>query len=241
MTTPAELIQMSLKTAGVLGVGQSALAEDTNDAFKILNWMVAEWRTQRWIIYVLEDLSKTSTGAQSYTVGPAGDFNITVRPPVIESAYVRLLSAQPNPVDYPLAPIYSREQYSMIALKNLSSWPNYYFYETAYPLGNFFPWPIPTATQYQLHIVVRKALDEFTSLGQTIVLPHEYESAIHWNLTKRLLAQYRMPPDVQITMQAKDSLQKIKSANLQLPELQIPGALWGNGSYNIYSDTFGRP
>ena len=36
-TTPGDIIQLALKTANVLGVGQTASAEDTNDAFNVMN------------------------------------------------------------------------------------------------------------------------------------------------------------------------------------------------------------
>ena len=40
-TTPSDLITLALKTANVLGVGQTASAEDMNDAFNLLNMMMA--------------------------------------------------------------------------------------------------------------------------------------------------------------------------------------------------------
>ena len=69
MTTPQDIIRAALKKAGVLGVGQSALAEDTNDAYDDMQDMLGQWQRKRWLIWHLVDYSVLSTGAQSYSVG----------------------------------------------------------------------------------------------------------------------------------------------------------------------------
>lgn len=89
MTTPLDIINLALKDAGVLGVGQTALAEDVNDALQRLNWMISQWAKQRWLVYHLIDLPLISTGAQSYSIGPGGDFETSTRPDKIESAFMR--------------------------------------------------------------------------------------------------------------------------------------------------------
>jgi hypothetical protein len=76
--TPLDLITLALKKAGVVGVGQTPEAEDTNDAFSDLNMMLGQWNRRRWLVYHLLDVAKVSTGAASYTVGPNGGL---CRPP----------------------------------------------------------------------------------------------------------------------------------------------------------------
>lgn len=90
MTTPVELINLALKQAGVLGVGQTASAEDTNDAFRLLNMMLAQWSLKRNIVYRITDTAFAATGAETYTVGPGGDFNMP-RPSKLVGAYCRQL------------------------------------------------------------------------------------------------------------------------------------------------------
>lgn len=237
MTTPLDIIKLALKNAGVLGVGQTPLAEDLNDAFKLLNWMLGQWQRKRWLIYHLVDLAKTSTGAQSYTVGPAGDFNIATRPDRLESAFFRqTVQSQPNQIDYPLEILQSREDYNNIALKQLTSFPSYIFYDSAFPLGSVYPWPVPQATIYAVHITVKAVLAQFTSVEQTIVLPDEYMAAIHYNLTARLYGAYTRPPDPVIIGLAKDALNVIRGANVQIARLTMPADLTRPGVYNPYSD-----
>lgn len=237
MTTPADIINLALKDSGVLGVGQTALAEDTNDAFIRLNYMLGSWQRKRWLIYHLVDYSKVSTGAQSYTVGPAGDIPISPRPDSIESAFFRQITqSQPSQVDYPLEIIESYETYSRIALKQLQNFPQFLFYDSGFPLGVIHNYPVIQATLYELHIQVKETLNQFTSLGQTINLPLEYMSAIHYNLCGRLRPAYQLPPDPSITALALESLNVIRGANAQIPRLQMPLELTRQGIYNVYSD-----
>jgi hypothetical protein len=240
MTTPQDIIRQALKKAGVLGVGQTALAEDTNDAYYDLQDMLGQWQRKRWLIWHLVDYAFTSTGAISYTVGPGGNFAISPRPDRIESAFFRQTvgNIPPNQIDYPLDIIEAREDYNRITLKQLQSFPQYLFYDSAFPTGLIYPWPVVQANLYEIHITVKETLAQFTSLNQTINLPLEYMAALKFNLAVRLKQAYQMQPDAALIALAKDSLNVIRNANVQIAQLQCPPGLKRNGLYNIYSDTF---
>ena len=64
LTTPQALITFGLRANGILGVGQSALAEDYQDAFSALNGMIAQWNVRRWMIYheITESLATDGRG-----------------------------------------------------------------------------------------------------------------------------------------------------------------------------------
>lgn len=236
MTTPRALITMALKDAGIIGQGQTASAEDMSDAFIKLNQMLAQWRSKRWLVYRLSDNAFTSTGAVSYTVGPSGNFNV-VRPDRIEGAYYRQVTqTAPNQTDYPLKLIQSREDYSRISLKQLSGPAEYIWYDSQFPLGSVFPWPVLQASIWALHILLKEPLPQFTSLSETVLLPLEYEPAITWNLGVRLRPAYQLPPDIGIANMANESLNVLKTANAQVPRLQMPRTLIAPGVYNIYAD-----
>lgn len=236
MTTPIEIITLALKDSGVLGVGQTALAEDANDAFTRLNYMLAQWARKRWLVWHLKDVSKVSTGATSYTVMTGGDFNVA-RPDRIEAAFIRQLSTGSiNAIDTPLIILEAREDYNRIALKTMQSFSNYVFYDSAYPNGVLYPWPVPQADIYEIHITVKEPISQFTTLNQTIVMPPEYMAALHYNLIQRLRAAYQLPPDPEINALARDALNTIRGANTQIQLLEMPEGLARNGLYNIYSD-----
>jgi hypothetical protein len=241
MPTVLDLVNLSLFSAGIVGTGQTASAQDANNAYTMLNYMLSEWQRKRWLVWHLVDLAVVSNGSVSYTVGPGGNINVPQRPDRLEAAYLRqLVAAPPFQVDFPIQILEAREDYSRISLKELTSFTRYMWYDAAYPLGAIFPWPLPNATIYELHILIKEQLSQFTSLSQTFNLPLEYENTIHWNLTDRLIAAYQVPLDPdqrnKIERLAKDSLNTIRKANAQIPRLTMPTNLIRPGVYNPYSD-----
>lgn len=238
--TPGRLITRALKKTGVLGVGQTASAEDMADAFDDLNDMVGQWARKRWLIYHLRDEWVTSTGAEFYTIGPAGDFNIP-RPDRLEFAFFRQLGSSNKPVDYPLELLQAYEDYARITIKDLQGFPLSAFYDSAleapYGTGKIYCWPVIPPTQYELHILVKQPLGGFFSLTQSINLPPEYNEALLYNLACRLRPSYQLPPDPQLTAIALAALNVIKIANAQIPLLRLPTAVIQNGiPYNIFSN-----
>lgn len=239
--TANSLITQALKVSGVLGQGQIASAEDMNDALQHMNQMLAQWRTQRWLVYRLADVSKVSTGAQSYTVGPGGDFNVA-RPEQIASGFFRQLNPTAGTsglVDFNMSIIRSRQDYNSIALKQMPSFPQAVFYDNTYPLGTLLLWPVPN-TNFEIHISVLQDLEQIDSLIQVINLPMQYDAALMWNLAARLRPSYQLPPDQTVTAMAKVALNVIRNATDQVPLAQIDPALTGIGGarYDMYSDTF---
>ena len=237
-TTALDIINLAYKDAGVLGVGQSLLAEDVNDALVRMNMMIAQWRVKRWMVWHLVDKSVVSTGAQSYTVGPGGDIDVPVRPDKLESAFFRMLAggSGTQAVDYPLQILFSMEDYARITLKQLVSFSQCIFYDSAYPIGRIYPWPIPQANLYEVHILLKETLAEFTDLTTAFTFPPEYLAALHYNLVVRTRAAYRLPPDPTYEGLAADAMQTVRSANTQIPSLVMPDNLVRPGVYNIYSD-----
>lgn len=238
MTTAADIINLAMKNAGVLGVGQTLLSEDMNDAFRLLNMMIAQWATKRWLIWHNVDKSVVSTGAQSYTIGPGGNINVTVRPGMLEAAYLRLLAgpAASMAVDFPLKLIFSMEDYSRITLKTLGTFSNSIFYDKGNTLGVLYPWPIPQASLYEIHVIVKDVLSTFSQITSNFAFPAEYEAALHYNLSRRLRQAYRLPVDPDLNDLATESLQTIRDANAQIAQLIMPDNLIRPGIYNIYSD-----
>lgn len=236
-TTPGDIIQLALKTANVLGVGQTASAEDTNDAFNLMNMMMAQWQRRRYMVYQLITASKQATGQEVYTVGPGADFDIP-RPAKLESAFFRQLSGGPQPVDYPFTILRAREDYNRISIKSLNAFPQYVFYDGGNPLGNLYAWPIPN-NQYEIFITVMQQLQQFETIADEITLPPEYKAALLWNLTLELYPVYGLQVNEVVARKAEASMRIIEEANTQLPRLSMPAALQGRpGTYNIYGDFY---
>jgi hypothetical protein len=237
VTTPLDIINFALKDAGVTGSGITPNAEETNDAFTRINWMLAQWQRKRWLVWHLVDLVCSATGANSYSIGPGQQFDVVKRPAKLESAFLRQTTdVGPSNVDYPLEIINAYEDWAMVALKTLVSFPSYVFYDTGFPIGTLYFWPVPQAGLYEMHIQVVEQLTQFTTLVQDINLPEEYIAAIHYNLAVRLAPAYGQQVNPAVVALARDSLNVIRMANVQIGRLHMPGDLIRPGIYNPYSD-----
>lgn len=232
INTPYDLILQALKRTGVIGQGQTPDAEQMNDAFDDLNGMIAQWNRKRWLVWAIDDIAFTSTGALTYTIGPAADFD-TPRPDKIEAAYIRLLPVSNNqPIDTWLDIINSHEDYATITLKNLQTWPTNVFYDSQFPVGVLNFWPIAPANMFEMHVLVKNQIVPFTSIQEVISdqVPPEYFEALSWNLAARLRPSYQLPPDIQITNLAKIALNVLRQANVQVSTLKMPYGVPSNNS-----------
>src|ERR1700761_4882147 len=138
MATARDFIILALKEAGVLGVGQTPLAEDINDCFVLLNRMLAQWQRRRWLVPNLIDIKAIGNGQISNLIGPGQYYN-SPRPDKIQAAYFKQLNSGNTvntDVSYMLRPIWSYENYAEVQLKSLATWPQYFFYDAAFPYGN---------------------------------------------------------------------------------------------------------
>lgn len=166
--TARDICTLALKEAGVLGVGQTALAEDINDVFTLLNRMMAQWQKKRWIVPSLYDISTIGNGAVSNPIGPGQYWN-ALRPDKVQAAYfLQNPTNTSNAVSFNLIPITSYENYVQIALKKLPSWPQYFFYDAAFPNGNVFIWPIPDNT-YEIHLILKSPIAFTTEIETGII------------------------------------------------------------------------
>jgi hypothetical protein len=142
------------------------------------------------------------------------------------------------PVDYPLQVLRAKEDYDRISIKTLNAFPQYVFYDSTFPVGNVFVWPVPN-NQYQIFLTVMTQLQAFQNLSEVIVMPNEYLDAMHWNLADRILTIYGLPENPKITRYAEVSMRAIMENNSQIPLLHMPVALRGkSGAYNIYGDFY---
>lgn len=238
-TTWADVISLALRNAGVIGQGQTAGAQDLNDACAMMNDMIAQWQQRRYLVYHLVEYTVPANGSQSYSVGPGGDISVPQRPAAINAAFARqTINNNPNQIDYPLAILSSREDYSRIAMKSLQSFPQWCWYDAATPLGYLFVYPVVT-NQFTLHLVFREQLQTAVALTDTITLPAEYKEALLYNLAIRLSINYGTPLDPRVAALAKAALETMRTVNAQVPTMQMPNIVSGLGRYNIFSDRTG--
>jgi len=241
VTTPLDLINLALLDAGVIGVGQTANAEDTNNAYTRLQFLIKQWDRKRYLVFQMQETGLTSTGAQSYSIGPGGQFNLPVRPDRLDNGcyFRQLVQSSPNQVDYPLELIESWEDYSRICLKKLSTFPAYVFYDPGFPLGTVYFWPVPQAGIYEMFLLSKISLSNLIT-SQTLVLdsilPNEYFQALYLTLAEILRTAYRLPVDPILSQRAKEAREVLRGANTALARLRMPDSMVRPGVYNPYSD-----
>jgi hypothetical protein len=241
VTTPLDLINLALLDAGVIGVGQTANAEDTNNAWTRLLWLLQQWQRKRYLVFQLKELGVVSTGAQSYSIGPGGDVNVPVRPDRLDNGcyFRQLVQSSPNQVDYPLELLESWEDYSRVALKSLQTFPAYVFYDPGFPLGTLHFWPVPQPAIYQMFVLAKVNLSTLFATQTTLldaILPNEYFQALYLSLAEILRTAYRLPVDPILVQRAKESREVLRGANTALARLRMPDSLVRPGVYNPYSD-----
>jgi len=232
----------ALTVSGIVGDGQTASGMIINSTFARLNRMLAQWQRKRWLIWHLVEDKFVGNGIKGgdgdpILLGPNGDIKM-VRPDRIEAAFLRqTIPSQPNNIDYPLEEMKSYEDWCNVALKTQKSFPSYFFYDPAFPLGKLYVWPVMApAGLYETHIVTKEVLSAFASLASPVLLPPEYEGAICWNLARITRAAFRKPVDEEINKLAKENLNTIRSANAAVSRLRMPDDLTRPGIYNIFSD-----
>src|SRR4029077_4220380 len=187
ISTTGDLITFVLRASGINGVGQTPLAEDSNTGLDMLRMLIAGWQRKRWMVWNEQELSKVSTGANFYTIGPAQDFD-SPRPDEIHAAWCRLKPfGGPNAVDISLAIIENHEDWAGIGVKDLKSLPAAVFYDSSFPIGRVYFWPVPPGGDYEMHLVVKAILPIPVAVTDTMDLPPEYLDAVVSNLACRIV------------------------------------------------------
>lgn len=262
--TCGDLCKQALRECNAVGVGQTPLAEDINDAWFRLQTMLQQWERKRWRCYhISEYTTGPSTGQTTpYTIGPGqqidtntqnpwnAQFNnqfgggqvTSARPNRIEYAFLRqITNTQAGPgtnlVDYPLRVLQSREDYSKIALKTMVSFPGCVFLDTDWPVGKLYCYPVMQANIYALYVGIRCQLPiAFATLATKFILPFEYYAAMLYNLAVRLCPKYGIAVTPEMAVLAKDSLNCLDTGNAQIAALGVPSMLTRPGIYNVFDD-----
>jgi hypothetical protein len=217
MTTVADILNLALKDAGVIGTGQTASAEDTSDAFSTLKQMIAQWQIDGLMVYATAQVSFNLTGAQSYAVGSGGTIN-TTRPKEIISAFWR-----DGSTDTPLDVLAATEDYQRIEGKTDAGTPECVFYSPSNPLGTLYVHPVGSSGA--IHLTVLQPLTSYTSTADDLALPAEYELAARFCLAELLSSVFGTPLRPDVAAQAKKCRKLIKRNNLRIPALQMPAQL----------------
>lgn len=236
LRTTGDLVTFVLRASGINGVGLSPLAEDSNTCLAFLQLLLAQWQRKRWLNWSLQEVSAVSTGANFMSIGPGQDFD-TPRPDKLHAAFCRLMPfSGPNAVDLSLSIIEAREDWSKVTIKDLKSIPAAVFYDSSFPVGRVYFWPVPSAAHYEMHLVVKAGLPTYTTLTQPLGVPDEYIEALVWSLCVRMQMAYSLPARSDHVAAMRQAINVIEMANSQIGLLSMPsGLVRGGGDVSSWS------
>ena len=231
MSTAQTIIDRAARLLGAIASGESPTSAESSDALIALNAMIASWQTEKLIVYAFVDTAFTLVASDSsYTVGPAGNFALTPRPPKIEQVYVRK-----NSIDYPVELIDYARWNSIPDKTSDSDLPMYAYYEPTLATGTLQLWPVPNAAS-SLHIVTWTSVAELAAVGTTVTLPQGYERALAYNLAVEIAPEYEKEPSQTVVQIARESKAAIKRTNIRpmIADSELHRVVQGQKS-NIYS------
>ena len=225
--TAATICERALKLIGQLAAGESASAEDSADAFEILNGMIDSWSMDRLFVYTMQlPVYALTANQQSYPigVGAAAPFNVP-RPNAIHNANIVITSQTPN-VRRRMYVTMDATEWMDISIRPLPtpSIPTEMYYQRDYAdttqRGTLYFWPTPQGG-LSVELEVWQQLAQFTAITDAFNFPPGYYEAVYQNLAVRLCTPewgFDAPP-ASIVALAQESRRRIEALNMDPPPL----------------------
>lgn len=231
--TAQDLINTALRKIGAIAAGDTPAAGETADALSDLNGLIDSLNADRLYIYEIAAASYALTGAQSYTIGPAGAFN-AVRPQSIEDANIVDLTNPAQPVRTPLRIVEADDWASISVLAVPTPIPEVLFYQPGYPLGKIWLYGIPN-TANQLELWTRQLLTAFASAGSAVSFPPGYYELLWSELAIRVAPDYGREVPQSVIKIAQDARLRVESANSLTPVMSADSALINMSSAGTFN------
>lgn len=225
MTTVADILNLALKDANVIGEGETASAETTQDALSTFNQMLGLWQADGLSVYAQQETSFNATGAQTYAIGSGATVDAT-RPIEIESAFYRS-----GGIDYPIQILNNFEEFQGIPSKTQDGMPYAMFYRPSYPSGAIYLYPQPSSGT--VHLTTLIDLPEYTSTANELTLPRPYELPVRSNLAVLLSDMMGTVLRQGVARLAISSKKLIQRKNVRIPQLSMPDAVIPRHRFNI--------
>jgi hypothetical protein len=220
MATALDMIKRARRLLGALGRGETLNTELANNGLEALNAMLDSWSIDGLLIYAVQSNTFTLTGAQTYTIGTGGTFNMA-RPDRIEGVFATVSGN-----DYPLD-IINNDQWNAINQKSITStYPTCIKYEPFTPLGTISIYPKSSGT---ITLNTYQPLQAFETLTEVLVLPRGYERALAYCLAVEISPEVNKPASREVMMIAASSKAALQRMNADDCILTIDPALLGRG------------
>jgi hypothetical protein len=219
--TAGSLVLSALNLLGIEEAGEVSTPEDIQEGIRFLNLLLDEYSLDRDKIYVrAEDIKTLTIGKGTYTIGVGGEID-TVLPESIEQAYLRNTQLTP-PLDYPLDPGMSQEDYNGIPVKSIQTIPTRLFLLKQYPIGSIIFDYLPNYT-YELHAFSWKPFTRINDMNQGLMLPPGYEAFLACNLAVFFGPAFGKEAPQSVVLRAERLAAKIGAKNYETPRVHLQG------------------
>jgi hypothetical protein len=237
--TVLDLITDALLEAGILSQGETPSSADADFSLSKLNYMLDEWAARKVYAYNVDfQLYTLTANLQPHTIGPTGVFVVSQRPVRIENAAI-VLNASTSPVDVPMN-LRDDDWWANQSVKSITSTvPTDLYYSPAWPNGQIYLWPIPSAAQ-GLRLETWGLLSQVT-LTDTVSFPPGYKLAMMTSLAEMLCGPFNVgiPPGLSATaLNARKTIQGNNDASKRIAtyDVGMPGGS-RRGDFNYKSGT----
>lgn len=246
VTLVSDLLTAALKRVNVVQAGQVANGDDLRDCFDFANLWMDSMANERLMIPYVGRTAFTITTAKGtptnpYTVGTGGD--ISLAKPVFMDDGLNFYDTSVSPInEIPINLLTQSAYQGLVQKTQTGTYPIYGHYNATYAsgLGSLFLNPIPTSSTLIGVLYSPAAVQQFTSLSQTLVLPPGYKFFMQENLAVFFASTFRenLPVDPELKESARATKRNIKAINVPMTDLSIDaGALLPGRGYrsNIYT------
>lgn len=237
MPTALQLIESAALKLGAIESGEALTADEAADSLSALNSMLEFWSTNSLLVYqIVQNSHSWASGNASRTIGTSGDFNTTRPLRIEEGTYFR----DSFNLDLPVKILRDRAAYDAISLKSTqSTYPEYLFYDPAYPLGVLYAYPVPSSA-LTLRLNSWQTLQNFAALTTDLALPPGYQYTIENNLACELEPIFGVPVPPRVernAMLSRNGMMRINHVPVT-SNLDVAGVVGAtnNSRYNINAD-----
>jgi hypothetical protein len=233
------MINGSCRLISVIQQNETLDADNMNIAVYALNGMIESWSNNRLMIYNVAEYVFPLTGAQTYTLGPGGDWDVQ-RPIAIEVAKARINPGTAQQLDISMSQL-TFEQYADISVKNTAStFPFAYYDDGDYPLRHVTFFPVPSGPA-EVALWLREPLLDLSNIDSAIAYPPGYERALRFNLAVELAAEFGKTASEYVIAKANNSVMELQRLNAVPRYMNGDGGMirgsrgkyfnWINGSF----------
>jgi hypothetical protein len=224
VATPQDLITSALLEGGIIAQGEKLSQQDGAWGLEKLQRLTDQFNARRELIFSHAfTLYNLTPNHGPHTIGPAGDFNVPIRPVKIVSASFVLSAGSGNPVDNPTMNMRDAAWWAAVPLKSLTSAiVTDLYYEPSSPLGALNFYPICSGNnpvRLETWVSLAQAINLQTKLG----FVQGYWDAIVLDLSIRLHSSYNRAVSPDLREQWNRAMKIIQANNDKPPIIDTSG------------------